>query len=122
MLIKHKLKSQKLCQTYKENVKRLLQRLYSRIPYIQTFLSVYIIQAAEKELSRQLQREKDKNRNLEQKIRDVRNENEKLRLQVPFDEASLSSEKYDIPYSTHSSQRHESVKVGLYNEYTVETV
>jgi hypothetical protein len=45
---------------------------------------------------------------------------EKLRLQVPFDEASLSSEKYDIPYSTHSSQRHESVKVGLYNEYTVE--
>ena len=69
-------------------------------------------------MSRQLQREKEKNRNLEQKIRDVRNENEKLRLQVPFDEASLSSEKYDIPYSTHSS--HESVKVGLYNEYTVE--
>ncbi|CAG2235761.1 unnamed protein product [Mytilus edulis] len=68
------------------------------------------LQATEKELSRQLQREKDKNCNLEQKTKDVKNENEKLRLQVPFDETSLTSHKYDIPYSTHSSQRHESAK------------
>ncbi|OPL07292.1 hypothetical protein AM593_01609, partial [Mytilus galloprovincialis] len=74
------------------------------------------LQATEKELSRQLQREKDKNCNLEQKTKDVKNENEKLRLQVPFDETSLTSHKYDIPYSTHSSQRHESAKVSLYTK------
>ncbi|KAK3098699.1 hypothetical protein FSP39_022200 [Pinctada imbricata] len=70
------------------------------------------LKGVEKELNRQLQRERDKNHNLEQKVRDVREENEKLRLALPFDESTLTLEKggYDIPYGLHSSQRSESLK------------
>lgn len=70
------------------------------------------LQASEKELSRQLHREKEKNRNFEQRIKQLREENEKLRLALPFDDASLLSNKghYDIPYSSHSNQRAETIK------------
>ncbi|XP_021365614.1 uncharacterized protein LOC110458296 isoform X2 [Mizuhopecten yessoensis] len=69
------------------------------------------LQAMEKELSRQLHREKDKNRNLENKIKDTREDNERLRLSLPFDEAALTTQKgYDIPYGVHESQRQETVK------------
>lgn len=71
------------------------------------------LQAVEKELNRQLQREKDKNRNLDNKVKDTREEVERLRLALPFDETTLTSaksEEYDIPYSIHSNQRHENKK------------
>ncbi|KAL4227673.1 hypothetical protein ACF0H5_013109 [Mactra antiquata] len=70
------------------------------------------LQAAEKELTRQLNREKDKTRNFEQRVKQLREENEKLRLAMPFDDATLLLEKgkYDIPYSSHSNQRAETVK------------
>ncbi|XP_060068829.1 myosin-7-like [Ylistrum balloti] len=69
------------------------------------------LQATEKELNRQLHREKDKNRNLENKIKDTREDNERLRLSLPFDEAALTTQKsYDIPYGVHASQRQETVK------------
>ena len=72
------------------------------------------LQAVEKELNRQLQREKDKNRNLDTKVKDGREEVERLRLALPFDESTLTadkSEEYDIPYSKHSNQRLENKKV-----------
>ncbi|XP_056021651.1 uncharacterized protein LOC125650483 [Ostrea edulis] len=75
------------------------------------------LQAVEKELNRQLQREKDKNRNLDNKVKDTREEVEKLRLALPFDESTLTSgkrEEYDIPYSIHSNQRHENKKTPDY--------
>lgn len=67
----------------------------------------------EKEFTRQLHREKDRNRNLEQRLKQVREENEKLRLALPFDDSVLQSNKesYDIPYSSHSNQRAETLKV-----------
>lgn len=69
------------------------------------------LQATEKDLNRQLHREKDKNRNLENKIKDTREDNERLRLSLPFDEAALTTQKgYDIPYGVHASQRQETVK------------
>ncbi|XP_053406240.1 uncharacterized protein LOC123523252 isoform X2 [Mercenaria mercenaria] len=70
------------------------------------------LQASEKELSRQLHREKEKNRNFEQRVKQLREENEKLRLAMPFDDAALLSNKgnYDIPYSSHSNQRAETMK------------
>lgn len=75
------------------------------------------LQAVEKELNRQLQREKDKNRNLDNKVKDTREEVERLRLALPFDETTLTStksEEYDIPYSIHSNQRHENKKTPDY--------
>lgn len=72
------------------------------------------LQAVEKELNRQLQREKDKNRNLDTKVKDGREEVERLRLALPFDESTLTadkSEEYDIPYSKHSNHRLENKKV-----------
>ncbi|XP_061171974.1 uncharacterized protein LOC133181501 [Saccostrea echinata] len=75
------------------------------------------LQAVEKGLNRQLQREKDKNRNLENKVKDSREEVEKLRLALPFDESTLTSaksEEYDIPYSLHSNQRYENKKTPDY--------
>ncbi|XP_062572417.1 uncharacterized protein LOC134234369 [Saccostrea cucullata] len=75
------------------------------------------LQAVEKGLNRQLQREKDKNRNLENKVKDTREEVEKLRLALPFDESALTSaksEEYDIPYSVHSNQRYENKKTPDY--------
>ncbi|KAK7115731.1 trichohyalin-like [Littorina saxatilis] len=64
------------------------------------------LQASEKELRRQLQREKDKNRSLEQRSHEYREENMKLRLALPDDDDTISPYKtYDIPNSTHSSQR-----------------
>lgn len=66
-------------------------------------------------MSRQLQREKDKNKNLEHKVKDTREDNERLRLSLPFDESSLTTQKgYDIPYSKHNNQRTETVKVSLH--------
>ncbi|XP_078313538.1 uncharacterized protein LOC111129499 isoform X2 [Crassostrea virginica] len=75
------------------------------------------LQAVEKELNRQLQREKDKNRNLDTKVKDGREEVERLRLALPFDESTLTadkSEEYDIPYSKHSNQRLENKKTPDY--------
>jgi hypothetical protein len=75
----------------------------------------------EKELNRQLQREKDKNRNLDNKVKDTREEVEKLRLALPFDESTLTSgksEEYDIPYSLHSNQRQENKKVRCLRKQT----
>nr|XP_022331623.1 myosin-10-like isoform X4 [Crassostrea virginica] len=75
------------------------------------------LQAVEKELNRQLQREKDKNRNLDTKVKDGREEVERLRLALPFDESTLTadkSEEYDIPYSKHSNHRLENKKTPDY--------
>ncbi|KAL8589100.1 hypothetical protein ACOMHN_017263 [Nucella lapillus] len=64
------------------------------------------LQAAEKELQRQLQREKDKNRSLEQRWHDYREENMRLRLALPDeDEAIASHTVFNIPNSSHSSRR-----------------
>ncbi|XP_041364112.1 putative leucine-rich repeat-containing protein DDB_G0290503 [Gigantopelta aegis] len=48
------------------------------------------LQALEKELTRQLQRERDKNGNLDLRIRDLKADNDKLRLSVPLDESLLT--------------------------------
>ncbi|XP_052225855.1 uncharacterized protein LOC127841237 isoform X2 [Dreissena polymorpha] len=73
------------------------------------------LQASEKELLRQLHREKEKNRNFEQRVKQLREENEKLRLALPFDDTSLLPRKgiYDIPYSSHSSDRAETMKPNI---------
>ncbi|XP_052769316.1 plectin-like isoform X2 [Mya arenaria] len=71
------------------------------------------LQASEKELTRQLHREKEKNRNFEQRVKQLREENEKLRLAMPFDDTSLLSKtgtSYDIPYSSHTTDRAETLK------------
>ncbi|KAL5005365.1 hypothetical protein ScPMuIL_018821 [Solemya velum] len=75
------------------------------------------LQSAEKELGRQLRREKDKCHNLEKRLKDARNDNDKLRMSIPFDEATLLSPQggYDIPYGIHGSQRLESRR--LHGDY-----
>ncbi|KAK3608373.1 hypothetical protein CHS0354_030835 [Potamilus streckersoni] len=69
-------------------------------------------QVIESDLSRKLQREKEKNRNLEKNIKDLREEIEKLHLALPFDESLLTLKKGNssIPYSSHSSMRAESLR------------
>ncbi|KAL3865765.1 hypothetical protein ACJMK2_043120, partial [Sinanodonta woodiana] len=69
-------------------------------------------QVIENDLSRKLQREKEKNRNLEKNIKDLREEIEKLHLALPFDESLLTLKKgnYSIPSNSHSSQRAESLR------------
>ncbi|XP_025077437.1 cingulin-like protein 1 isoform X1 [Pomacea canaliculata] len=70
------------------------------------------LQALEKELRRQLQREKDKNRNLEHRAHEYREENLKLRLAVPDDDENIASYKsYDIPNNAHSSSRQQTKRV-----------
>ncbi|XP_076465151.1 uncharacterized protein LOC143296965 [Babylonia areolata] len=70
------------------------------------------LQAAEKELGRQLQREKDKTRSLEQRSHDYREENMKLRLSLPDEDETIASHRvFDIPNSSHSSQRHQTKKL-----------
>lgn len=76
-------------------------------------MTALLLKATEKELNRQLNREREKNRNFEQRIKQVREENEKLRLAMPFDDTSLLSHKdtYDIPYGSHTKDRAETLKV-----------
>ncbi|KAK7496879.1 hypothetical protein BaRGS_00011859, partial [Batillaria attramentaria] len=70
------------------------------------------LQASEKELRRQLQREKDKNRNLEQRSHEYREENMKLRLALPDEDDTISPYKtYDIPNTTHFSHRQQTKRV-----------
>lgn len=70
------------------------------------------IQAAEKELRRQLQREKDKNRSLEQRSHEYREENMKLRLAVPDEYETISPyKKYDIPSASLSARQQQSKRV-----------
>jgi hypothetical protein len=65
----------------------------------------------EKELARQLQREKDKNRNLEHRSHEYREENMKLRLSLTDDDDTILPYKtYDIPNSNRTKQ---SKKVGF---------
>lgn len=74
-----------------------------------------LMKALEKELRRQLQREKDKNRNLEHRAHEYREENLKLRLAVPDDDENIASYKsYDIPNNAHSSSRQQTKRVSIY--------
>lgn len=83
-------------------------------------MNLFTGQASEKELRRQLQREKDKNRSLEQRSHEYREENMKLRLSLPDDDDTISPYKtYDIPNSSHSSQRQQSKKVSGNHPHTV---
>ncbi|XP_067665526.1 uncharacterized protein [Haliotis asinina] len=63
------------------------------------------LQSSEKELTRQLQREKDKSRNLDQRCRELKVENENLRLSVPLDDKYLINDNSNIPCNKQSSQK-----------------
>lgn len=88
---------------------------YIPLMHIKKIYCFFYWQASEKELNRQLNREKEKNRNCEQRIKHLREENEKLRLAVPFDDSTLlsSKEMYDIPYGSHSKDKAETLKVSV---------
>ncbi len=61
---------------------------------------------------RKLQREKDKARNLDQRCRELKIENENLRLSLPLDESCLIKDNnYDIPNNINSSHRQETKQV-----------
>ncbi|GFS23762.1 interaptin-like isoform X1 [Elysia marginata] len=64
------------------------------------------LQTKEKELERQLKREKEKTRSLEQRSNQFREENLQLRLAVPDED----EQDYDIPFGKHSNQRQDSKK------------
>ncbi|CAL1534105.1 unnamed protein product [Lymnaea stagnalis] len=61
------------------------------------------LQTKSKELERQLKREKEKTRMLEQRTKDFREENLQLRLALPDED----EKNYDIPYSRNTSFRQE---------------
>ncbi|XP_046583805.1 LOW QUALITY PROTEIN: putative leucine-rich repeat-containing protein DDB_G0290503 [Haliotis rubra] len=69
------------------------------------------LQSSEKGLTRQLQREKDKSRNLDQRCRELKVENENLRLSVPLDDTYLINDNTNIPCNKQSSQKQEQKKV-----------
>lgn len=76
---------------------------------------IILFQSWEKELNRQLRREKDKCQGLKKQLKDARDDNDKLRVSIPFDEAALLSPRagYDIPYGIHGTQRLESRRVSI---------
>ncbi|XP_005105360.1 golgin subfamily A member 4 isoform X2 [Aplysia californica] len=64
------------------------------------------LQTKEKELERQLKREREKSRGQELRVQEFREDNLKLRLAMPDED----EKNYDIPYSRHSTQRQDGKK------------